>query len=161
MKTKREPLLEAILEEDGFREALLAKTLHQVRRNNRLLQFKRMAAVLIAVVVIPFLALKPAKQISPPQAASVHRPYELVLTQPLRESLLVRSRPNNFTIAPVASVHLETVTSASSRGLFQQINDEQLFALLAGHPAALVWHNSAQPELLFLNKDDQRRLVHE
>lgn len=160
MKTEREPLLEAILDEgDGFREALLTKTLRHVRRKNHARQYKRAGAVVLLLAMVPFLFRNLPKHIPVPEMAKVHTPYQLVHTQPVRESMVVRTQPNKFSVSPVASIHLVTVTSASSKGLFKSINDEQLFSLLAGHPAALVWHNSTQPELLFLNSEDQNRLV--
>jgi hypothetical protein len=160
MKTEREPLLDAILDDgDGFREALLSKTLRQVRRKNHLRQYKRAGAIFVLLAILPFLFRNSPKTNPLPEVANVHRPYQLVHTQPVRESLVVRSQPNRFSVSPLASFHLVTVTSASSKEFFQSINDEQLFSLLAGHPAALVWHNSTQPELLFLNIEDQNRLV--
>ena len=112
MKTEREPLLDAILHEgDGFREELWARTLRQVRNKNRVRQCKRAAALLLAVATLPLFLWHPAKVSRSPEVARVHRAYEVVSSQPLRDSLLVQTQPNRFSVAPVPSVHLVTITS--------------------------------------------------
>ena len=40
--------------------------------------------------------------------------------------------------------------------MFREIDDEQLLALLAGKPAALVRRGPNQVELIFLNPEDEK-----
>jgi hypothetical protein len=150
-KTNNDELLDDVLSTSAdFRDALLDKTLQQVRRRRRFRQGRNAAGLLVVLALVGlFILQRNTKQspiaIAPPIPKPVEQNYTLVTTQPLAPLQLITS---NTTVAIVQT----------TPGNVHLINDEQLLALLAAHPAALVRTGPHSEKLIFANPADQNGL---
>ena len=160
-KTDYEQLLAEVLAEaapTGYRDAMLGETLHRARRRRRWRQTRRAAAWLVAlglggIFILP-RNLPPRPAASAPVAKAVAQNYQLVESQPLPASAFVATQPlaaGQF-ITPAETVG---VVSTSS-GNYRVINDAELLALVASHPAALIRTGPRSEELVFANPEDQK-----
>ena len=138
-----------------FREALLGETLQHVRRHRRQRQARRAAAAFAAVGLIGLLAWR----ILPPQPAtplveSTKANYPLVRTRPLPPGMITTTRPltAQFLATRVAVPVIETMRTPG----FRVINDDELLALVAPRPAALVRLSPEHELLVFANPEDER-----
>jgi hypothetical protein len=146
-------LLADVLEESAppdFRDALLDRTLKQVRRRRHLRQWNRglLAAALISTV--GFFVWKSRA----PKVTNLGAPgeaLEIVTSQPLSPAMIVESSPG---MVRMISSSLSTVaiieTSPFGDG-YRELNDEELFAFTAGKPSVLVRHGPHQAELLIVD----------
>ena len=138
----------------GFRQTLLGETLRLARRRRQLRQTRRALATLAVLAVAGILAWRgfaPRPPVREPLSAScpiVHsRPLDaaaIVTTQPLL--------PGQIT-STVAGTHIVTIVTTS--GGFRVIDDDELLALAASRPVALVRHSPHEAELIFVNPEDQ------
>ena len=160
----KESLLAEVLAEAspaGFREALLAETLRLTRRRRQFRRVRRIAGVLVlmgllVVLVAHHFSKLPA--VSPPIAKQIEtQSYKLVRTQPLPASALVSTR--SFSTAGFAAAVPKAVEVATVSGGFRLINDDELLALLADKPAALIRTGPHSEELVFANPEDQKKLL--
>jgi len=160
MSDRSEPqqLLDDVLAESApadFRAAALNGVLRQVRRRRRWRHARHAAGGLAVLLLATIMAWQhPAKKIiAPLPVASGPAPknFQLVETQPFPAAAIVSSQ--NFAEIPTVSTApgIAEVTAAAS---LHFINDTQLLALLAGHPAALVRTGPNSEELVFANPDD-------
>ncbi|HEV2435296.1 MAG TPA: hypothetical protein VG077_04800 [Verrucomicrobiae bacterium] len=143
-----------------FRAAMLGETLRLVRRRRRWRQ-ARHAATLLAVLTLcgvfirrDNLPQKPIASVPPPAPKTVRTSYTLVDTQPLPASDIV-------TTQPVASGQFITSTPSieivqTRGGNYRVINDGELLALVASHPAVLIRTGPHTEELVFANPKDQK-----
>jgi hypothetical protein len=155
----RDRLLADVLAEatpDGFRAALLGETLRRARRRR---QFRRARLVGSLLVVLGVLAISFWKiaalrrpQLIEPAVASCDTirtqplPRDMIVsTQPLQTGLIVASTPGG----------VESIRTTSRSGAFHAINDDELLALVAPHPAVLVRVGPHAQELVFANPADQ------
>jgi len=158
MKTPRNhnPLLDDVLTEGvspEFRNELLERTLHQLRRRKHVRQFNRtlLAAtltfgVLLAVWKSYFRASHPTRSELPT--------LDVVTSHPVAPSMIVETGIGAVSLISSSDTDLAVVHSQSGDGLFQEINDQELLALFAGRPVALVREALGRAELLFLNPED-------
>lgn len=153
-----ERLLSDVLAEDApaeFREALLGETLQRVRRRRRVRQAGR-AASLFAVAGL--LAVLAWRMLSPHSGSMANKAggggYELVLTQPLsaRAITVTRPLPADQSVSSQATV---AVISTTREGNVRLLNDDELLALVAPRPAALVRLNPDNEFLVFANPEDE------
>jgi len=79
--------------------------------------------------------------------------YELVRTQPLPAGMIVVTEPLSADHL-VTSVAIAEMVQTSS-GNFRVINDDELLALVAPRPAALVRFGPHSKELFFVNPADE------
>jgi hypothetical protein len=157
-KADNDQLLADVLSEAApadFREALLDSTLRLARRRRRFRQVRRGTMVLAVLGLAAILVWRYVPQhraVVPPAAAS----YRLVHTQPLPASGIVTTQPfsPHRLIASAATVELVRTTAIS--GGFRVINDDELLALVAPRPAALVRRGPDWEELVFVNPEDQK-----
>jgi len=159
-KTDNE-LLDDVLAEAapaGFREALLDETLRVVRRRHRIRRVRNIAGVFVALTLLGLLILQrtsrpPSVAIAPtPKAAE--KSYTLISTQPLSPGSIIITRPP-AAVPFVTSTATVTVVE-TSLGNFRSINDQQLLALVAAHPAVLVRTGPHSEQLVFANPDDAK-----
>jgi hypothetical protein len=152
-----EQLLSDVLAEDApaeFREALLGETLQRVRRRRRVRQAGR-AASLFAVAGL--LAVFAWRMLSPHSGSMANKAggggYELVLTQPLSARAIIGTRPLSAdqSISSQATVAVISTTPGGNR----LINDDELLALVAPRPAALVRLGPDNEFLVFANPEDE------
>jgi hypothetical protein len=129
-----------------FREALLGETLRLARCRRHWRQTRRAAALLVALGLFTLLVWRnfPPHLLAPMPMAKVKvQGYELVRTQPLSADHLV------------ASVTTTEIVQTAS-GNFHVINDDELLALVASRPAALVRLGPHSEQLVFVNPADEK-----
>lgn len=159
-KTDNE-LLEDVLAEAapaGFREALLDQTLRVVRRRRRFRHARNIAAVFVALALLSIVLRKASRPssiaITPPPPRPNEKAYTLISTQPLPASSIITTLPPN-TVTFITSSPTVAVVETTS-GHFRIINDQQLLALVAAHPAVLVRTGPHSEQLVFANPNDAK-----
>jgi len=68
--------------------------------------------------------------------------------------MVIRTGPGSVVVVASSPRTFLLVETGSIKDPFRDINDEQLLALVAGRPAALVRPGPHQAELLFVNPED-------
>jgi len=155
-RTDNELLDDVLAEAVDFREALLSRTLAAVRRRRR---FRRSRNVTVFVLLFAlagiFIWQKNPEHgpmaVSPMMKAPV-KSYTVISTQPLPASDIVTT-PTPGSVQFVTSEPTIEVVGTTT-GNFRVINDEQLLALVAAHPAVLVRTGPHSEELVFANPAD-------
>jgi hypothetical protein len=140
----------------GFREVMLDQTLRLLRRRRRWRQTRHLAALLVALGLLAVLVRQnfPPHPLAPmPAAKAKIKNYELVCTRPLSAGAIVVTRPLSADQL-VASVATAEIVQTSS-GIFRVINDDELLALVASRPAALIRLGPNSERLIFANPDDE------
>ena len=163
-RTDNQELLAEVLAEASpadFREAMLAETLRLARRRR---QFRRVRPIAGVLVLMGLLAVFVAQHFSKPSVGSsplakkiARQSYELVRTQPLPAGAIVSTR--SFSAAGFTASVANVTEIATVSGGFRLINDDQLLALLADKPAALIRTGPHSEELVFANPEDQKKLL--
>ncbi len=160
-KTDNE-LLDDVLAEAApanFREALLDETLRVVRRRRRLRHARNVTGMLAILCLLGiFVWQKNLKTTSiaivpqPPQP--IEKGYTLIRTQPLSAGDVITTHPSGTMpfITSAATVAIVETTP----GQFRLINDQQLLALVAAHPAILVRTSPNSEQLVFANPQDAK-----
>jgi hypothetical protein len=161
-RADQENLLAEVLAEASpadFRAAMLAETLRLARRRRQFRQARQTAGVLaVASLLAVFVAQQFSKPtvVSPPFAKKIaKRSYELVRTEPLPASAIIRTR--QFSEVQSAASIPKVIEVATASGGFRLINDNELLALLADRPAVLIRTGPNSEELVFANPEDQKR----
>ncbi|HXR46171.1 MAG TPA: hypothetical protein VN784_01915 [Candidatus Limnocylindrales bacterium] len=161
-KTDNDQLLADVLTEAApadFRDAILGETLRLVRRHRRWRQTRRAATWLAALALVGIfiwqnnLPQKPVTSVPVPAAKAVEKNYKLVETQPLPANAIVTTQPtaSGQFIASTASVEIIQTRG----GDYRVINDDELLALVASHPAMLIRTGPHSEELVFADPKDQ------
>ncbi|MCL5097805.1 MAG: hypothetical protein M1608_09840 [Candidatus Omnitrophica bacterium] len=162
LRPENKRLLDDVLSEpmaEDFRRAMFEKTLRLVRRRRRWRQTQSVAALLVVLGLVTLLIRQqdftqpPVSPARAPVASSTESSYKLVRTQPLPASAIVRTHPlpaARFLASSNAANVLHTTT-----GSYHLINDDELLALVAPYPAALVRTGPHTEELVFANPKDQ------
>src|ERR1039457_6915382 len=163
-RTDQENLLAEVLAEASpadFRAALLAETLRLARRRRQFHHARQAAAVLAVAGLLAILVAQQFSRpttISPPLAKKiVKQSYALVWTQPLPASAVIRTRYFSATESAAFVPKIMEVVTVS--GGFRLINDDELLALLADKPAALIRTGPNSKELVFANPEDQKKFL--
>ena len=154
------PLLNDVLAEavpPDFRKALLDQTLCLTRRRRRWRQTRRAAALVVALGLLALLVWQnvPPHPAAPmPPAKAEVKSYQLVRTQPLPAYAIVATQTLSAgrLVASVATVEMVQTTA----GNFRVINDDELLALVASRPAALVRVGPHSEQLVFVNPADAK-----
>ena len=163
MNSKRgNELLDDVLAEAApadFREALLGETLRLVRRRCRLRYARNAAGILIALALLGALIFpknihKQSIAVAPPKEKPVEKNYALVITRPLAAGAMITTHP--LAAAQFAGSKPTVEMVETTPGNFRTINDDELLALLAGHPAALVRVGPNSEKLVFANPQDAK-----
>ena len=141
-----------------FRAAMLGDTLRRLRRQRRWRQTRPAAGLLVALALCGMFIWQKnfsRQPVTPaPAAAAVAKNYQLIQTGPLPASAIVATQPlaAGQMIAPVASIgRIQT-----GRGNYHMLNDTELLALVASHPAVLIRTGPHSEELVFANPEDQK-----
>jgi hypothetical protein len=151
MKQTTEQLLDDLLEDAAppeFRAALLDKTLCSARRRKRArrLNMAMSAASLAGICLLSFWKMREAATL-PDQIRQ--RDPMVLNSRPLQPRQIVTTQLGSVEKF-VSSTFTEFRTLGSS-GLYQEIDDQQLLALLSDRSAVLVHHGPHQAELIILN----------
>ncbi len=158
MKTPLDPLLEDVLNEaasPGYRAAVLTGTLHEARRRQSVRRRMRVALAGLCLVALAGIAFWPHGRTLPSGPVVSPVPGLVVVhSAPLDPKLVVETRSDAVNIVQSAGATYALVETGDGRGLFQEINDDQLLALLRGHPAVLVRRGPGRSELLFVSPED-------
>ena len=138
----------------GFRQALLGETLRLARRRRQLRQTQRALATLAVLVVAGILAWRgfsPRPAVRELLSASC----QIVHSRPLDAAAIVTTQPllPGQITSTAASKHIVTIVTTS--GGFRVIDDDELLALAASRPVALVRRGPHEAELIFVNPEDQ------
>ena len=163
-RTDNQNLLAEVLAEASpadFREAMLAETLRLARQRRQFRQARRVAGITVAMILLvvlvaqqfsklPVVTLPLAKQIAKPS-------YELVRTRPMPSGAFISTR--NFPAAGLVAPGPKIIEVATTGGGFRLINDDELLALLADKPAVLIRIGPHSEELVFVNPEDQKKLL--
>ncbi|HXE43413.1 MAG TPA: hypothetical protein VN516_10340 [Candidatus Baltobacteraceae bacterium] len=158
-RSDKDKLLNDVLGEsslEDFRGALLAQTLQMARRRRHVRQAQRTAGVFFLAILAGYFLWKNPKPSANPVMTKkpVPRAYRLVQTKPLPTTAVVTTHPFSGVQAISSSVNVVLVTT--EKGDFRFINDNELLALLAQRPAALIRTGPDSEELIFANPEDQK-----
>ena len=154
-------LLDDVLSEAApadFREALLGETLHLARRRRQWRQTRRVAGALTVLTLLAVLVWQNSPQLrtaQSPLTKAGNKSYELVRTRSLPVGAIVTTRPlaaEQFIASAGTVAVVQTVTS----GGFRVINDDELLALVAPRPAALIRLGPHSAQLIFVNPEDEK-----
>jgi hypothetical protein len=151
MKQTTEQLLDDLLEDAAppeFRAALLDKTLRSARRRKQARRFNMAmsAAALAGICLLSFWKMREPATL-PDQ---IRQTDAMVLnSRPLQPRQIVTTQLGSIEEF-VSSAFTEVRTSGSS-GLYREIDDQQLLALLSDRSAVLVHHGPHQAELIIVN----------
>ena len=158
MRPPTEQLLDDLLEDVAsreFRTLVLDQTLRAVRRRKRVRQqnIALIAAACVAVFAFvlwktrePLIVLKPAQ-----------RPVStIVRSKTLSPPPVVRTKPGGVEMVSSSASTFTPVETRASESCYTEIDDAQLFALLAGKPVALVHRGPNQAQLIFLNPEAEK-----
>ena len=144
-----------------FRATLLAETLRHARRRRRWRQARNGVGVLAAIMVAGFFAWQhwPGKisrvtAVRPPAEIPAPKSFQLVATQPLPPGAVVTT--GNFAAVKMILSTPDVLQITTRGGGFRYINDEQLLALVGGHPAVLIRTGPDSAELVFADPEDRR-----
>ncbi len=147
-----ERLLDEVLA-DGlpadFRETLLGETLRLVRRRRRARQARRAGATLAVLAALVALVWKNVTTRPGTDGAAIVR------TRPLPAGALVVSRPLPAECLVTSVRTAGLVTTPPGGGPFRVIGDDELLALVAPTPVALVRWTPHEAELVFVNPRDR------
>jgi hypothetical protein len=152
---EQERLLNDIVAESapgGLREALLERTLRQVKRRRHARQARRTVGVLVLVLGLGFLLWpRPQRGVVQP---SVAKPYLLVRTQPLPRADIVQTVPLAAANQVASSPPVSVISTATVPRLAREIDDAALLSLAAPNPVVLVRLGPHSAELVFARTAD-------
>ena len=141
-----------------FREALLGETLRLARRRRRWRQTRRVAGIIVTLALLGIFVWQNNLPQQPvalmPVAKAKVKSYQLVHTQPLSAGAIVTTRPLSADRFVASAATIETLQTTA--GNFRVINDNELLALVASRPAALVRVGPHSEELVFVDPADEK-----
>ncbi len=156
MNSDQDRLLNDILAEPGEtgepRDALLDRTLRQVRRRRTVRRVRR-TGVGVAVLLLPVITLLLWRVHLPrgPEIISSHAPYVVVRTAPLPLAAVLETRPfaSSEMVASVPSLHLARIATRPEERQYREIDDDTLLALAGTNAVVLVRLGPHSAELVF------------
>lgn len=134
--------------------ALLQTTLRHVRRK----RWRKRATVpaLVAVMVgLPLWLHRPLPSVESSPVAETASPVKIVGTLPFSAELHVETRAGLIPVTPTSAGLATVLETGFSPRAWKLIDDQELFALLAGRPALLIKNETGRTELIFPNRADQ------
>ena len=138
----------------AFHEALLGETLRLARRRRRFRQAQRGAAVVAVLVGLAALVWQNfSPRVVTPRMDKGS--YAIIRTQPLPAAAIVTTQPlvADLLVASVTTVNV--VETLPDSGLFREIGDDELLAMVAPKVAALVRLGPHTAELVVLEPSGQ------
>jgi hypothetical protein len=151
-----ERLLHDVLADEssaGFREALLGETLRLARRRRRWRQVRRISGPLALVAVVAALVLR--NLLPRTSAPAPAKSYQLVHSRPFPAELIVTTQPVPAGQVVASLPAADIVRTTPPQSGYQEIGDDELLALAAPRPAALVRYGPHEAALIFIEPVDQ------
>jgi hypothetical protein len=160
MKRPTKQLLDDLLEDSvspEFRATLFGKTLRSARQRKRVRRLN-LTLSMVALAGIFIFAIQEMRypKILPNQ---IRQPIPNVAVSPsLNPVQIVGTKPDSFknVAASDSSDSTLTVVQTSESDRPREINDQELLALAADKPVALIHQELHQSELIFLNPKDEK-----
>jgi hypothetical protein len=151
MKDDKDLWGDLLADADGFREATLHRTLSRARRRWVMRRAGRMAAVAVAVGIGVWLGRPQAPRVMTrlPQPEITH--LEVVSSAPLRTDMVVRSGQSAVRMVESSPLQIAVVETSRAGGLFRELSDDELLAVVPGRPAVLVRKGPHEAELLMVD----------
>jgi hypothetical protein len=160
---ENERLLNDLLAEGApadFRQGLLGQTLNLARRRRRWRQTRRAATALAVLVGLAVLWWRAApRHESAPAPVAAQPGVVRVQTSRLPARALTHTLPLPAELQVTSVATVPVVSTLPSSGRFQELSDNELLALVAPKPAALVWRGPHSAELVFMSPDDRAALL--
>ena len=156
MNSDHDRLLGDILAEPGgsgeLRDALLNRTLRQVKHRRTVRRVRRAGSVLLVFSLALILWHVHLPQELKPSGHQI--PYALVRTEPLPGSALVVTQPfaASGLVASGPSSNIATVSTALEERRYREIDDAALLALTGTNAAVLVRLGPHSAELVFAER---------
>ncbi len=134
-----------------FRAALLAETLHQVRRRKSQRQRNRVLLVAAGMIAVTLALWRTSPTPTPSQVVHVQAPIDplLIHSQPLPPAMIIATDPTSVGHVETSPNSLSVINTAPHPKLYQTIGDDELLTLLAG-TAVLVRQNEFEAEVFFV-----------
>ena len=142
-------------EPTGFRAALLGETLRLAGSRRRARRLRQTTAALAGLGLLGTLVwqfMLPGHGVFTPTATS----YAMVRTEPLPPGAIVRTQPFAADRVVVSVASVDVIHTTPNSGKLRNLNDDELLALVAPRPAALVRVGPQSAKLIFLNPEDQK-----
>jgi hypothetical protein len=149
-RPKQESLLDDVLAEAApadFRATLLADTLREVGSRRRSKQIRRGVAVAAGLALGAFLSWR---GLSLSATGSSIAGCEIVRTQPLADSAVVRTQIFAMEISTGSQPAVVVIETPAERPGFRIVNDDELLALASPRTVALVRLSPDSQALIFL-----------
>jgi hypothetical protein len=153
LEPEAERLLADVLEEAAppdFRDALLDRTLRQVRRRRHLRQWNQGLLAAAFIATLSFLVWK-ARSPKDTNQGAPGETLEIVSSQPLNPAMIVESSPGMVNMISSSLSTLAVIETSPFGDGYRELNDEELLAFTAGRPSVLVRHGPHQAELLIVD----------
>ena len=154
MNSDRDRLLGDILAEPGgsgdLRDALLNRTLRQVKRQRTVRRARRAGSALLVLSMLARI-LWHVRLPQGPEPSGHQVPYALVRTEPLPGSALIATRPfaPSGLVASAPSPNIATIATGLEERRYREIDDAALLALAGTNAAVLVRLGPHSAELVF------------
>jgi hypothetical protein len=156
MKDTSEQLLDDLLEDSAppkFGAAVLEKTLLGARRRKRKRRFNMALSATVVAGICLFSVWKLRETGTLQNQIQQPNPM-IVISRPLKpQQIVVTQFESVETFVSSASTFTEVRTSGSS-GIYKEINDQQLMALLSDQSAVLVHYGPHEAKLILLNPEN-------
>jgi len=152
------PLLDDILGEGNppeFGNGLLDEMLRHVRHRKRIARRNRFLLAAAILLGVPLMLWKVNSPSSRPNTSEL-RALEVISSRSITSSMIVETRIDAVILITSTDANLAVVHSRAWPESIQEINDQELLALLAGRPAALVREGPGRAQLLFLDPEDEQ-----
>ena len=157
MSSDRDCLLNDIMAERGeagaLRDALLNRTLRQVKVRRIVRRMRRAGSVLVLLPAIVLLVWRVHLH-QVPNVVSRQAPYVLIRTGQLLQSALVKTQPfaPSEVVATAPSPNLLSITTRPEDRGYREIDDTTLLALAGTNAAVLVRLGPHSAELVFASR---------
>ena len=161
-KADNERLLDEIFGDgaENIRQATIVQALRLVHRRRQRRQIHGLVllgALVVLLASVWYHAQRPAGPLPMAATPILQRGFALVHSQPLPAAALIQTRAVLSQGFVVSQAEVEVVQTKANN--YQDIDDEQLLALLVPRPAALVRLGPHSEELVFANPDDANSVL--
>jgi hypothetical protein len=151
MKDDKDLWSDLLADADGFREATLHRTLNRARRRRVMRRVGQMTAVALAVGIGAWLWRPQTPRVITRLPQPKITRLEVVSSAPLRMDMVVRSGQSTVRMVESSPLQIAVVETSRAGGLFRELSDDELLAVVPGKPAVLVRRGPHEAELLMVD----------